>query len=181
MAKLSDTYRKLFENFSKIDREMQSAPRDGLQTELRSAARAVVRFEVENELPKLKQLVADHGAAVAAIEGAKQKLTRLERSIASQESFISSRFATTDTTADALDLLGWRESARVGSATVDALTAKAVDLEQELKAFVRDRKGISDCLAVEQQFGWDRPTRDSFSWLNREFVATQPEPQRAAA
>ena len=149
---------------------MAVAPRNGQQSEILAAARKIIGFECANELPRLKQLVADHGAAVSALEQVKQKLVRLERAIVNQESYIAGRFAAVDTTGDALELLGWRESARIGAETVGTLTAKAVALEQELRLFLKGRGGLGDCLAVEQQTGWDKRTRESFAWLEREFV-----------
>ncbi|MEY2487385.1 MAG: hypothetical protein QOH39_3033 [Verrucomicrobiota bacterium] len=180
MAKPSDTYQKLFADFSRIETEMRDSPEDGQQASLRTAARAIVRFEHEHQLPKLKQLVADHGAAVAAIEAAKQKLTRLERSIANQRLYITARFPTADTTTDAIDLLAWELSAKLGGAAIERLVARAAEIEQELKLFVRDRKNISDCLAVEQEHGWSRTMKESFLYLFREFEQPQQTAQEAA-
>jgi hypothetical protein len=178
----ADQYQKLFAEFYRIEREMRDAPQDGQQRELQSAARRIVAFEVETELPKLKQLVEDHGAAVAAIEQAKQKLARLETSIASQREYITGKFPSADTTADAIDCLAWELSARLGAQAVERLTAKAVELEKELRSFLKERKGLSDCLIVQQLHGWDKVTRESFAWLQREIAqAASADAQQQAA
>lgn len=183
MAKISEQYERLYQNFNRIDDQMRSAPQDGQQDTLRTAARAIVRFEHAHELPRLKQLVADHGTAVSAIEVAKQKLTRLERSIAAQGGYIEGRFAEHDVTGDAIDLLAWELSARLGSQAVERLTDRALELEEQLHAFVRSHPGISDCLAVEREVGWDKVTRESFDWLNHEVSLTlaSAAPEEVAA
>lgn len=172
MATLSDKYAKLFQDFSHVDEKMRSAPEDGLQRELQGCARRIVTFEHEHRLPRLKLLVADHGSAVSAIEVARQKLTRLERSIVSQASYIENRFAEHDVTGDSFDLLAWELSARLGAQAVAKLTERALELEDELHAFVKSHPGASDCIQVEQKLGWDKTTRESFSWLDREAVQT---------
>ncbi len=177
-GKLADKYAKLFRDFRSIETAMRDAPQDGQQTELRTAARALIRFEHENELPRLKSLVADHAAAVSAVDLANAKLLRLERSIAAQESYIRGRFATHNTTTDAIDLVGWRESARLGREAAQSLVLTAQALENELREFVKNRKGVSDCLEVEREHGWDAITAQSFDWLRREFPNT---PAREAA
>src|SRR5436190_10692494 len=144
---------------------MRDAPQDGQQRELQSAARAIVRFELENELPKLKQLVEDHGAAVAAVEAATQKLSRLELSISNQRRFIVNRFPANDTTGDALDLLAWELSAQLGSTAIEELQTRAVELESELRVFLKGKSGLADCLLVQRNEGWDKATAESFDWL----------------
>ncbi len=172
MAKLADTYARLFSEFKRIETEMRERPQDGQQTELRTAARALIRFEHEHELPRLKQLVTEHASAVAAVEAARQKLTRLERSIATQRGYIVDRFPTTDVTSDSVDLLGWELSAQLGAQAIDQLTARAVETEQELRSLVKGRSGLSDCLLVQQEQGWDKITADSWDWMRREFPKT---------
>jgi len=154
---------------------MGEHPQDGQQASLRTAARAIVRFEHEHELPRLRQLVSEHAAAVSAIEVAKQKLTRLERSIRAHEEYVIQRFSTADIAADAIDLLAWRLSATLGAQAVERLTRKAVDVEAELKKLIKDCKGISDCLQIERDHGWDKVTRESFDWLRREVAQTEKE------
>ncbi len=161
MAKVSEVYQRLFQDFSRVERRMGDHPQDGQQAELRTAARAIIRFEHEQELPRLKQLVTEHGSAVAAVGAAKQKLTRLERSIASQRTYIVDRFPTVDTTGDALDLLGWELSAQLGAQAIEQLTARAVETEQELRALVKRKTGLADCLLVQQNEGWDKITQVS--------------------
>jgi hypothetical protein len=178
MAALSETYSKLFSNYRKVEQRMSEGFAD-LQEDLLTAARAIVRFEIEHALPKLKELVSAHGSAVANIEAARAKLNRLERSIANQELYVSQRFAEHDVVGATLDLLAWKESARFGAEAVKSLIAEGAGLESELRAFIKERKGISDCLTVEQQLGWDQTTRESFSWLFREVA--QAEAQRKAA
>jgi hypothetical protein len=178
MGTLSDKYRRLFEEFRRIEREMAERQPDR-QRDLITAARAIIRFEHEHELPRLKQWVSEHAAAVSAIEGAKQKLLRLERSIANQRDYIATRFPTTDTTADAIDCLAWELSAKLGASAIERMTVRAAELERELREFVKERKGISHCLTVEQERGWDKVTRENFSWLERE--VEQAQAQRKAA
>ena len=93
---------------------------------------------------------------------------------------MSQRFAEHDVVGDTLDLLAWKESARFGAEAVKSLIAEAAGLESELRAFVKERKGISDCLTVEQQLGWDKTTRESFSWLVRECEQSQQTAKEAA-
>ena len=69
-------------------------------------------------------------------------------------------------------IFAWQPSTRLGIRAIERLTAKAVELEGDLKTFVRDRKGISDCLLVEQEHGFDKVTKESFSWLYREVEQT---------
>lgn len=181
----ANQYEKLFAEFYRVERDMRDAPQDGQQRELQSVARAIVKFEVENELPQLKRLVANHVTALAAIQQAKEKLARLEHSIANQREYITAKFPSADTTDDAIACLGWELSAKLGAAAIESLTSRAVELERELKTFVRDHKGASDCLLVEQVHGFDKITRESFAWLQREVEqaaqAEATEAQQVAA
>jgi hypothetical protein len=73
-------------------------------------------------------------------------------------------------------------SARLGAQAVERLTAKAVELEKELRSFLKERKGLSDCLIVQQLHGWDKVTRESFAWLQREIAqAASADAQQQAA
>ena len=171
----ADQYRKLWDAWNRIDRAMREAPQDGQQTDLRTAARAIVRFEHENQLPHLKALIADHAQAISALEQAAQKLKRLQSSIASRRDYITDKFPTADVTSDAIDCLAWELSAKLGAEAVERLTARAAEIEQVLKIFVKGKTGLGDCILVEQQVGWDARTRESFSWLTREFPQTTQE------
>ena len=170
--KLSDSYAKLFQDYRKVESAMAEGSPD-LQRDLQSAARAIVRFECENQLPRLRELVTAHRNSVSEIEVAKQKLNRLESSIRNQEFFILKRFSETDTTVDALDLLGWRESARIGAQAIEALNEQAADLEAELKTFVKDHRGVSECIEIESSsIAWNKSERENFSWMARDFQSS---------
>src|ERR1039457_4307526 len=134
MARLSDTYERLFSEFRHEEGEMADGQPDRQQNFIQ-AARRIIAFEHENELPRLKELVVAHGSAVAKIDAGRQKLERLERAIGNQELYIAGRFADNDVVGDTLDLIAWRKSHLLGTKAVKSLIAQAAELETELRAF----------------------------------------------
>lgn len=154
-----------------------------LQSDLLSAARAVVRFQVQNELPKLRELVAVHRDSVTEIESAKQKLSRLASAIRNQEFCICQRFAQNDVTAESIDLLAWREVAKLGQNAVQLLEEQAIRLERELREFIKAHKGVSDCLEIDSSsIAWSKSERDNFE-REFQFESSQatPEARKEAA
>jgi hypothetical protein len=78
-------------------------------------------------------------------------------------------------TNDCIDLQAWREAEKLGSEAIELLKTRAHGIERQLREFIKDKKGISDCLEVDRSKGFSRSERESFAWVEREVATTSAQ------